>query len=202
MWSLRQDGECAVMRISSSPDLVVGVDLGGSKISLSYWRMGELVRLQHCEEGKGLSRGYKLRDTVLDAFEWAGDSIPVLGRADYVFIEEPIVGRGVRASLQLSQMYGAFRAELAERARDNQVYDVPISVWKRATVGRGNAKKEDVANWLKEYNSDYYSRCDGNQDLIDATAIGYYGCGVVAQSGSLVLSGSPEQHDEPGAGSP
>lgn len=180
------------MRMTDHQAWTAGLDLGGSKIDISLWKGDELFRLRHIE-AKG-SRARVLSDITQMLLGTEG-----IFDIDYFFIEEPIVGRGVRASMQLSQTLGAILCKLGDRELQDRVELVPVTRWKQHVVGKAHADKEFVANWLKENHPDYHERCDGSQDLIDATCIGLYGSRVVAQSRSIELTGSAEQPDAAGA---
>ena len=90
----------------------------------------------------------------------------------YLFVEEPVVAgaRNLRVSLQMAQLGGAILASVPGEF-------VPVSTWKKATVGKGNARKEDVRNWLRdnEKTKDEYEKAKGSQDWIDASCIRLYG---------------------------
>jgi hypothetical protein len=50
-----------------------------------------------------------------------------------------------------------------------------VSSWKKGTIGRGNATKDEVSAWLGEHHPKYARQCRGDQDLTDAAAIYLYG---------------------------
>ena len=54
-------------------------------------------------------------------------------------------------------------------------YSVSVSSWKKATVGSGNASKDEVKAWLDAHYPDLAKLCAGKQDLYDAAAIALYG---------------------------
>jgi Holliday junction resolvasome RuvABC endonuclease subunit len=85
-----------------------------------------------------------------------------------VFIEEPVVAgvRNLRTSLQLAQTAGALMSRTTGMADF-----VPVSSWKIGTVGRGNADKTSVSEWLSMSNPAYFELCGGDQNRVDATCI-------------------------------
>lgn len=87
------------------------------------------------------------------------------------FIEEPVVAgaRNLRSSLQIAQVAGAIMAAPIDS------YLVPVSSWKKEVVGKGNANKEQVSEWLKDNHPYLYSITGGKQDFVDATCIRLYG---------------------------
>lgn len=93
-----------------------------------------------------------------------------------IYCEEPVVAgaRNLRSTILVAETVGVI---LALNAR---VYLVPVSSWKKATVGNGNASKDDVTVWLMREHPTYASECRDtqqreSQDLRDAAAIYLYG---------------------------
>lgn len=101
-----------------------------------------------------------------------------------VFVEAPVVAgaRNLQTTIQLAQTVGMVMA------LPHRTYQVAIGSWKAATVGRGDASKESVSDWLREAYPEYHSLCDGNGDLVDAAAICVYGRQLTEKK--LDLSGS------------
>lgn len=109
------------------------------------------------------------------------------GSAVSVFIEAPLVGRGVKASLQVAKIEGACLAGAQSVAHSDpgigliRVYEVGVTEWKKAVVGNGSASKIQVQTWLHKYwNQAWVGACDlsgrvVDEDLADASAICWYG---------------------------
>lgn len=148
--------------------MIWGIDLGVRSIYLSGIKEnGSLHTVDLVVAQKMSSRSVEL--TVL------GNSITgIISEEDSAFVEEPPLAgsRNIRTALQLSQLMGAVMA-----CAPGHTYEVPVSSWKKATVGRGNASKEEVAKWLSQEHPQYYQRCSGDQNLVDATCIALYGQG-------------------------
>jgi len=89
---------------------------------------------------------------------------------DVAYVEEPLVGRGVRASLRIAQVAGAVLSHLSIPA-----YLVSNTAWKKQVIGSGNANKDRISTWLDETHPCYFADCDGDQDQADATCIALYG---------------------------
>lgn len=138
-----------------------GVDCGGSKIAVAILDGDDLH--VHRFQSSTANRGMALRS--LAAF-----GAQFLNYCDLVYVEEPVVGRGVRASLQVCQTAGAVMSHLSVPS-----YFVPVSSWKKEVIGRGNAPKGLVGTSLRELHPRYSQLCGGDQDLIDATCIALYG---------------------------
>lgn len=182
------------MRIVEGPDMIVGLDLGGSKIAASYFYVehGDARCIAVTEyRSKERSRPNQIFEAVEQL-----QCDHLWKQATYVFMEEPLVGRGVRASLQLSQMAGAIMYDIGFAGKSESFMLVPVTRWKQATVGKGNASKEQVKEWLIRQYPVYAAACGDSQDLIDATCIALYGAAVVAQSRSLALTGTDAEPDE------
>lgn len=102
------------------------------------------------------------------------NSLAIFLRSDQtpiLFIESPIQGisRNVQVGLKLAMTVGAVFS------LGHYTEMVEPSLWKKEVCGKGNLDKAGVAEWLKEAHPGYYARCDGDQDLIDATCIWLYG---------------------------
>ena len=91
----------------------------------------------------------------------------------HVFMEAPLEGHSVHSAIIQAQVGGAVLAA-ASKVHVN-VELVNVGSWKKQVVGKGNAKKPEVAEWLKENWPEAYNRANGDQDLIDASAINRYG---------------------------
>jgi Holliday junction resolvasome RuvABC endonuclease subunit len=150
--------------------IIGGVDLGGRKAAVSIFVDGVLTNVADFEVPK-TTRDQELRTLAL----WAYGYLKV---CDLVFIEEPLIGRGVRASLQVAQTSGAVLAGLAEipwGSKGRECHLVPVGTWKKDVIGNGSANKEMVSLWLKSSHPSYAVQCADNQDRIDAICIGLYG---------------------------
>jgi len=93
-----------------------------------------------------------------------------------IFCEEPVVAgaRNLRSTILVAETVGMI---LALNAR---VHLVPVSSWKKGTVGKGNATKDEVSEWLRREHPQYAGYCRDtkwreSQDLRDAAAIYLYG---------------------------
>jgi Holliday junction resolvasome RuvABC endonuclease subunit len=138
-----------------------GVDCGGSKIAIATLQQGQLST--HVLVSKEKDRHGALRDVGAFAALY-------LNYCDVVYVEKPLVGRGVAASLQIAQIAGAVLSHLSV-----PTYFVPVGTWKKAVTGNGNAPKGLVGNTLRELHPGYSQLCGGDQDLVDATCIALYG---------------------------
>lgn len=110
-----------------------------------------------------------------------------IGQSERVFIEEPLVGRGVKASMEISQVAGALMSMCAEQGIITHL--VNVKTWKSAIVGNGNAGKPDVRMWLQSEHSHYAERCGEDQDCIDATCVALYGVHVLDTAAELSTPG-------------
>lgn len=146
--------------------IIGGVDLGGRKAAVSIFVDGVLTNVAALEVPK-TSRARELRTLA----EWTFGYLKV---CDLVFIEEPLIGRGVRASLQVAQTAGAVLASLGGLLGVESDL-IPVGTWKKDVIGNGSANKEMVSLWLKSSHPSYAVQCADNQDRIDAICIGLYG---------------------------
>ena len=157
--------------------ITAGIDLGVRKVALSICSDGVVTVADDYEVTNLIHR----QDQLALLAAWV---MQYVRPCEYVFIEEPLVGRGVRTSMQISQTCGAILGALG-RHKTVQAQLVDNKMWKKSIVGSGNASKNDIKNWLKTQHPTYYSQCGENQDRIDACCIGLYGCELLTRAESL-----------------
>lgn len=141
-----------------------GVDLGvRSAYAAGLGDGGVLVLDCLLQRPNKISRSRELR--LLH--EWAHRTF---APDDAVYIEEPPLAgsRNLRVFLHLGQVAGVIASAC-------EAVLVPVSSWKKGTVGNGAASKELVASWLSRRHPDLYRQCGGDQNRIDATCIALYG---------------------------
>jgi Holliday junction resolvasome RuvABC endonuclease subunit len=116
--------------------------------------------------------------------------------ATHVFIEEPVVAgaMNMRSSLLIAQVCGAV---LVAAGMERVCQLVPVSSWKKATVGRGNADKQQIREWLDAHHPEIATKCGLDQDLYDAAGSALYGQGLVRRSNDL-RSGFHDESRLPG----
>lgn len=124
------------------------------------------------------TRAYQLRRLG----ELVRDQLWGHGHVDYVFIEQNLVGNNVKYSISLAQSVGAIAGALNE-----QIEFVNVSTWKKSVVGAGNAKKDEVRNYVDKTFPEYTALCEGSQDRYDAICIGLYGVGLIDLAAQLKL---------------
>lgn len=156
--------------------VTAGVDLGARKVAISLFVDGELASVDSLEVLKA-TRSRELRTLA----EWAQFK---LKPAQFVMVEEPLIGRGVRASLQVAQTAGAVLSYLPYTTQSDLV---SVTAWKKEICGKGNADKEFVSNWVKSSHPSYSALCGANQDRIDALCIGLYAVQLQARAGQLAV---------------
>lgn len=142
---------------------VWGLDLGVRSLYVAHIDDGRLSLYSH----NSLRIHKQPRYVELAVLrEWLGSFSP----AGSWFVEEPPLAgsRNLQTFLHLAQVSGVV-------ASCTPATLVPVSAWKKGTVGNGAAGKELVAHWLRARFPDYYRQCDGDQNLIDATCIALYG---------------------------
>lgn len=157
--------------------IIAGVDLGGRKVAISIFADGVLTSVADLTVPQ-TSRAMELRTLA----EWSYGHLKV---CDLVMVEEPLIGRGVRASLQIAQTAGAVMATLGGTPWSHKSSFVPVASWKKEVCGSGNLNKEAVADWLKSSHPAYAALCGANQDRIDSCCIGLYGVLLHDRAGSL-----------------
>lgn len=92
----------------------------------------------------------------------------------HCFYELPVLGRGgVRSTMVQCFTSGSVQATLYER--QCPTYPVNVSTWKKTVLGKGNADKREVGEYLRFRWDALYQSASGNQDVYDASAIALYG---------------------------
>lgn len=139
-----------------------GVDIG---VRSYYAASNDGFILEIQELKKGGARSEELRHLSLSFGE-------LVREEDLVVVEEPPLAgsRNIRTALHLNQTVGAILS-----ATPAKIVLAPVSAWKKAICGNGNAGKDDVRAWLEANHPEYHDRCAGNQNLVDATVISFYG---------------------------
>ncbi len=103
----------------------------------------------------------------------------------WVFVENPVVGRGgPHATIVQAQVQGLIMG-LSMDSGAQAVYPVNVQTWKKAIVGKGNASKPDVAAWLGAHRPALADMAGDDQDLVDAACIALYGIDVIQRGEQL-----------------
>lgn len=169
--------------------VVIGIDPKTDGFDAFLTMDGEPLRAYTARAGEGIptrlipesgvvaavyAETVTMMHVVLDSAA-AGDNI-------YVFVEAPLVAgaRNIRTSLKMAMAVGAIVSGVTRYTF--RCYLVPVSKWKMATIGTGNASKDQVALWLNQVHPTYAGLCGVSQDLIDAACIARYGLGIVNDS--------------------
>lgn len=150
----------------SSKKIAMAISIGGRKPTLRKWALNKDLVIACFESYRAVRRAVRLYTQK--------------GYRVVLFIEEPVVGRGgVYSTLRQAKTHGAMVAGgmaggAAVRAVNNQS-------WKKGSVGKGNASKDQIRDWLRDSWQVMYLACEGDQDLMDALGILRYGETVVAR---------------------
>lgn len=145
----------------SSKKIALAISVGGAKPTFRTKALPQNDMPRACKEA------YKyVRDTVKE-FTKEGHRV-------FVFIEEPVVGRGgVRSTLMQTKANGAMQAGASMAGA--LVQEVNNSSWKKRVVGKGNCGKPEVKEWLRQNWPYAYVKADGDQDIMDAACILRFG---------------------------
>lgn len=160
---------------------VLGVDLGVRKIAVSVFHEDVLAQV-------GAHKSVaELRATQLQELALYGHDMAVLYNADYVFIEEPIVGNNIKYSMNIAMVCGALLSALNHLTPVLDIRFVGNKVWKRDIVGSGNSSKDVIRTWLLDHHPAYAALCEEDQDRCDAVCIGLYGLQLIGRAEHLRL---------------
>lgn len=153
---------------------VIGVDPSIDHPAVAVWPSGETWQLR--VKGRGSERLMALSDAVGN---WTRDNYPDDLLA--IFIERP-TGRFPNPSL--AQANGVIQVSMLSACE--YLFDYPVSCWemspgewKRRAIGKGNAKKLEVAEWaIRTWDAHPtypHQTHEFTQDEADALAIAYAG---------------------------
>jgi Holliday junction resolvasome RuvABC endonuclease subunit len=150
---------------------VIGIDVGIRSFAMVHLSESGFHIPMTYSVPKG-SRWYELQSLSNAAITIANDP------DDICFIEEPPLAgsRNVRTALQLAQTCGALLGVIPVKC-----YLTSVGEWKKTVVGKGNATKEEVGEFLNAHFPELYELCSKDQNLIDATCIALYGDSIVTQ---------------------
>jgi len=153
--------------------VVIGIDPASTKLAMVA--LSSDGRYMTYYNGKlGKSGGQSCANAIRSVNSFVSSVQKKLGKVQYAFIESPVVGRGgVRSTMVQCFTSGAIQGALYESGITTQVANV--SSWKKSVVGKGNATKEEVAEFIRLRWNDIFATASGNQDLIDASCIALYG---------------------------
>lgn len=156
---------------------VGGVDYGGRRVSFCVLDPDGSYRT-YVDEWSDVE--YAEHQILAHAAAWTHRlTDPRLTGVRHLVVESPIVGasKNAQTAVRMSMMAGA----LLSGVHPGVTVDlVPPATWKKEVVGRGNADKADVTDWLGKYDARFYSealrhstRRDGapNQDVVDAICL-------------------------------
>lgn len=143
---------------------MIGIDLGARKITIVDVDKEFFL---HIEIPKRAERPLELKELQLK-LHLLQDQGLLEGPK---WVEAPVVAgaRNLQATIAIAQTNGITHAALSD------THSVAVSSWKQRTVGKGNADKQAVRQWLMDEHPELAKHCGNNQDLFDATCIALYG---------------------------
>ncbi len=155
--------------------MIYGLDLGTRRLAAACAETGWCDLLELKSAGKHAvpieNAGKYLAEWLEVIGPWQSTDIePVF------YAERPFVGRphgNVRTAIGQALTVGGVLAQAP-----GSIYLIEQAEWKKAIIGRGNASKEDIARWLAQEHPSLSEAAHGNQDLIDAFCISFYGRGL------------------------
>lgn len=179
--------------------VIIGVDPSTRKIAITV-SIGDEIEM--------FKTPIKKSDTEqVFAYSWMQSQVFIAlakGASVFIFIEDPVLGFGKRANAQ--SLISQARAQGAILAGAQALHDSfptrPVTVarvapaeWKKKVIGKGNASKDEIRAWCREYWTNAYDLSEGDQDLIDSAGINRYGHGIVGIRKTLVkpLKKSPRR---------
>lgn len=161
---------------------IVGVDPGGRKFD-AFVVIGTddgALTLVHSFEAKKSTVGQELDETARHAQEFFDRVASAYGVTPVIFVEAPVVAgaRNLQVSLRIAQTTGAIHATTYRS------YQVSVGEWKKQVIGKGNAGKPEVKEWMQIQYPNLTQLCT-KQDHFDAAAIALFGREKLAIAGQL-----------------
>ena len=167
-------------------NLVVGIDPSSKKIALTY----SLVEINKDKKiYKIPTSGLNVETIVfnkkntkqfasLEAFNFSDNFCQKILKEFskhpiHIYLESPVLGVNVHATIVQSFISGALQAGFAKN--NLSITMANNTTWKKDVTGKGNHKKDEVSNWVKENHLSNYKILGEDQDLIDAYCIMLYG---------------------------
>ena len=165
---------------SNDSDIIIGIDPASTHIAYVILYQDKFRVIVSKNLGKsGPEACYNARLLTLKTIEETTKWVYQINKKEkhlpiHCFYELPVLGRGgVRSTMVQCFTSGSVQATLYER--QCPTYPVNVSSWKKAVVGRGNADKGQVAEFLRLQWNALYQSASGNQDVYDAASIAIYG---------------------------
>lgn len=95
------------------------------------------------------------------------------GESPLLYLEKPLSLQNGQTTIALAKVSGCIHAAAAEC--HVPVYEVDNKEWKLHVVGKGNASKPEIAEFIRNEWPEAYDLAAGDQDLIDSSAIHLHG---------------------------
>jgi hypothetical protein len=166
---------------------VIGIDPSSKKVAIcTTFTSKPEFKIIDLPEGVYPATGAAFREV----FAFLGEED--CGEEIFIYLEAPVVGRNAYSTIVQAQVGGAVMA--AAQNRGAKLFMVNVNSWKKQVVGKGNATKPEVAEWLEKYWPDAYNLANGDQDLIDAAAINRYGYKHVRLAQAIVKRSKRGNH--------
>lgn len=98
-------------------------------------------------------------------------------------MEDPFIHHKHKSSvIPMAMTAGAIAAGVSlyvgDEHADEMLMRVPPPEWKKAVIGKGNAKKEEIRSWVFENTNEHVRKKLSNQDLVDAYCLSLYRKGI------------------------
>lgn len=158
--------------------MIIGIDPGSTKLAVCLDERTE-GRVSFYETK--LPSPYRPQTCGLAA-QWLRDIFSSLNTSVSckAFLEAPIMVRNTQSTLKQAMVSGAIQATLDDLGID--VYLVPVTQWKKEIIGKGNASKAEVSEWVEKK----YPKLKGeSQDMKDSFCLYLYGQSVVERAESV-----------------
>jgi Holliday junction resolvasome RuvABC endonuclease subunit len=164
--------------------IVIGIDPSSRKLAAVVSSIGDRKNVEYTTKPLPQDKP----TGCLLAFEWARTLVEKYSHKGevFVFVELPVLGRGGPGStIPQAQINGALLA--GAQMANATVVPVNNSKVKKDVIGRGNANKDDIREWLKNDWIDLHTKIEKDQDLCDSAMIWVHGCNIVQRRDTIAL---------------
>lgn len=179
--------------------ILLGIDPSTKKLAVVALHQGRfLMDVLHLVDKptdrctpESVARAYHaMQDHMIRLFRLEASGTGKVSRAGRVaFLEAPVVGRGgVRTAIVQAYTSGPVQAVLVRWGFS--VHLIDNHKWKKELTGNGNATKVQIAVALSKQWPQAYAAAQGDQDLVDAAGIAYYGERIVKRATTVRRPGS------------
>jgi Holliday junction resolvasome RuvABC endonuclease subunit len=144
--------------------VIIGIDPAARKLAISG--VDFVYQKLPMDDTEACGQAFRALSEVL-TYHFTVEETPV------IYMESSISRGNPRAGIVQAHGVGALLAAAAEFRIE--VRRVDNMTWKKRLIGNARAEKEEIAEYVRRRDPVLHEACAGNQDLMDALCIRWYG---------------------------